>query len=142
MPGVQLAVRRWIPSDPKALVIFHHGGVGFHSGYSEIMGTFLRDSGIGVIAYDNMGQGYSTGVDGLRDYFPNITVLCDDFTQMISNARKEYPSIKVFGVGESFGGMVLATQILQEQRKQEGGVLADGYIFSGPVIKVLRKWGI
>ena len=106
------------------------------------MGSFLKERGIAVVAYDTMGSGYSTGVDGLRNYFPNMTVLADDLSLMISSVRKDYPSpsVKVFAIGESFGGNVLATQILQEQQKGDDGVLADGYIFSGPVILLLRKF--
>lgn len=141
IPGVQLAVRRWTPeADPKAVVVFHHGGAGYHSGYSDIMGSFLQDEGIAVVAYDCMGAGYSTGVDGYRNYFPNITAVADDFTHMLSMVRKEYPTKNVFAMGESFGGMVLTTHILREQRKEEDGILADGYILSAPVIKLLRKW--
>ena len=105
------------------------------------MGSFLKERGIAVVAYDTMGSGYSTGVDGLRNYFPNMTVLADDLSLMITNVREEYrsPAVKVFAIGESFGGNVLATQILQEQQKGDKGVLADGYIFTGPVIRLLRK---
>lgn len=62
---VQLAVRRWIPpsqDDIKSVVLFVHGGAGWHTGYSEIMGQSLRAAGIAVVAYDSMGSGYSTGV--------------------------------------------------------------------------------
>mmetsp|Transcript_8124 Transcript_8124/g.11166 ORF Transcript_8124/g.11166 Transcript_8124/m.11166 type:complete len:311 (-) Transcript_8124:131-1063(-) len=141
IPGVKLAVRRWIPpssTDTKAVILFHHGGAGWHSGYGDIMGTFMQNAGIAVISYDTMGAGHSTGMDGLCQYFPNMTVLTDDFSQMLTKVRKEYPSKKIFAMGESFGGMVLASQILFEQRKQDEGVLADGYLFTGPVIKLLR----
>ena len=35
--------------------------------------------------------------------------------------------------------MVLVTQILKEQEAGSNGELADGYVLTGPVIKVLRK---
>mmetsp|Transcript_49399 Transcript_49399/g.119820 ORF Transcript_49399/g.119820 Transcript_49399/m.119820 type:complete len:358 (+) Transcript_49399:255-1328(+) len=145
IPDVRLAVRRWVPTEnsnnTKAAVVFQHGGAGFHSGYSDIMGSFLKERGIVVIAYDIVGSGYSTGIDGLRNYFPNMTVLADDLSLMIAKAREEYstPALKVFAIGESFGGNVLATQILQEQEKGDKGVLADGYIFTGPVVKLLPE---
>lgn len=141
LPGVRLAVRRWIPTDqdPKAVILFLHGGAGFHSGYSDIMGTFQQEAGIAVVAFDSMGCGHSTGVDGLRNYFPNMTALTEEYSTVLRRVKEEYPGKKVFAMGESFGGMVLANQILKEQGKGEDGILADGYLLTGPVIKVLRE---
>jgi len=141
LPGVRLAVRRWIPNDHelKAVILFLHGGAGFHSGYSEIMGTFQQETGIAVVAFDSMGCGYSTGVEGLRNYFLSMSALIEEYSTMLRRVKEQYPGKKVFAMGESFGGMVLANQILEEQQNGEDSMLADGYIFSGPVIKVLPE---
>ena len=80
---------------------------------------------------------------GLRNYFPSIDALVDDASMMIQKVRAEFPQKRVFAVGESFGCMVLVTQILKEQQQGQGsggnGNLADGYVLTGPVIKILRK---
>lgn len=141
-PDVKLAVRRWIPADPKAVILFAHGGAGFHSGYSEIMGTFQQEAGIAVIAFDSMGNGYSTGVDDLRNYFPSMPALTEEYSTMLRRVKEEYPGKKVFAMGESFGGNILANQILEEQQKGDDGILADGYILTGPVIKLLREYSL
>ncbi|KAL3800647.1 hypothetical protein HJC23_006109 [Cyclotella cryptica] len=139
--GVKLAVRRWIPEEIKSVVVFHHGAAGWHTGCSEIMGNALRNAGIAVIAYDTVGSGYSDALQGgMRNYFDSIDTLTADFTKILRDVRSEYPEKKVFALGESFGCMVLLTQILQEQENgKEDGSLADGYIFSGPVVKVLPE---
>ena len=101
----------------------------------------MRDAGIAVIAYDTVGSGYSDGMHGgLRNYFDSIDTLTADFTKILREVRMEFPDKKVFALGESFGCMVLLCQILQEQeRGGKDGSLADGYIFSGTVVKVLRE---
>lgn len=58
-PEIRLAVRRWIPEedDVKALLIVHHGGCGWHSGWYDELGTNWKADGIGVIADDPVGSG-------------------------------------------------------------------------------------
>lgn len=134
--GLKLAVRRWKPTqDVKAVVLFQHGGAGFHSGYSDIMGRSLSDADIAVVAVDQAGMGYS---EGLRNHFDSIETVCDDFTKVLQQVKAEYPGKKVFAMGESFGGFSILIQSLMEQKKNDG-TLADGYILTGPVIKLLRK---
>lgn len=139
--GLQLAVRRWIPAEeePKAVLLFQHGGAGFHSAYSDIMGQSLSKAGIAVIAYDQAGSGHS---EGERNWFDSMDTVCDDYTKMLQKVKAEFPQKKVFAMGESFGGLVVLAQSLREQDKidnGEQGTLADGYILTGPVIKLLRK---
>lgn len=139
--GVKIAVRRWVPPDDeiKSVVLFVHGGAGWHSGYSDIMGRSMKEAGIAVVAFDSVGSGHSEGVGGLRNYFPNMDTLVNDVTMMLNKVRSEYPNKKVFAMGESFGGMVLVTQILKEQKNVNKGNLADGYLLTGPLIRILRE---
>jgi hypothetical protein len=61
-------------------------------------------------------------------------------SQKLRDIRVEYPSSKVFTMGESFGCMVLLAQILKEQRnagREDSPSLADGCVLTGPVVKVL-----
>ncbi|KAL3910434.1 MAG: hypothetical protein SGILL_007690 [Bacillariaceae sp.] len=141
--GIRLAVRRWIPeTTPKAVVLFHHGGVGWHSGYAKSMGEYMSSQGIALIAYDQIGSGYSDGIvykdKQLRNYFDSMDTIANDFTKLMLEARQEFPSTKVFAMGESFGATVLLHQILIEQNSA-GKRVADGYIFTGPVVKLLPE---
>jgi len=139
--GVKLAVRRWAPFDEnfvKSVIVFHHGGVGWHSGYSEIMGQSMKQAGIAVLAYDTVGSGYSDSIKGHRQYIDSMETVANDLTVVLNFARDQFPNKKVFAMGESFGGMVLLTQILKEQKENEAN-LADGYVLAGPVVKVLRE---
>lgn len=120
--GVILAVRGYIPSDPKTVVVFHHGGAGWHSGYSKILGEYLQSNDIALIAYDQMGSGYSDGFmyqeKQLRQYFDSMDTIANDFTKVLMDTRNEFPNLKVFAMGESFGCMILLHQIMLERQWQ------------------------
>lgn len=99
----------------------------------------MEEAGIAVVAFDSIGSGYSEGIKGgLRNYFDSMDTLAADTTMMLKKVRADYEGKKVFLMGESFGGTVIVTQLLNEQKKPDGD-LADGYLLAGPVIKLLRK---
>jgi alpha-beta hydrolase superfamily lysophospholipase len=150
---VKLALRRWEPeadnnnndstTKSKSVAIFLHGGAGFHSGYSDILGRSMKNVGIPLILYDSVGQGYSDSIKGIRTYYDSIETLTNDFTTVLNYTRSQYKDYKVFVIGESFGGFVLLSHILQEQQKTKDSNIpsnfADGYILASPMVKVLRK---
>jgi alpha-beta hydrolase superfamily lysophospholipase len=145
--GVKLAVRRYIPINvPKAVVVFQHGGAGWHSGYTKILGEYMQSNDIAFIAYDQMGSGHSDGFPHnhktLRQYLDSMDTVANDFTKILEDTRKEFPRQKVFAMGESFGCMVLLHQVMLEQDASgntNNQRLADGYVFTGPVVKVLAE---
>lgn len=133
-PGIRLAVRRWEPSsgeDIKSVLIALHGGVGWHSGYFDILGKALASNNIAVVAYDQVGSGYSDSMNGYRQYFDSMDTLHSDLSKMVEDAKKRYNK-PVFCLGESFGGMVLLYHMLQKPN-------ADGYVLSGPVIHIRKE---
>eukprot|EP00538_Stauroneis_constricta_P013541 CAMPEP_0119565888 /NCGR_PEP_ID=MMETSP1352-20130426/31437_1 /TAXON_ID=265584 /ORGANISM="Stauroneis constricta, Strain CCMP1120" /LENGTH=321 /DNA_ID=CAMNT_0007614903 /DNA_START=186 /DNA_END=1151 /DNA_ORIENTATION=- len=139
--GIKLAMRKWLPEgDPKSVILLQHGGAGFHSGYSDILGQAMKANGIAVIAYDQAGCGYSDSIKGLRAYFDSVDALTDDFTKILNDVRQEYPNKKVFAMGESYGAQTILKQMLVEQKKDAAEAsLADGYILTGPVIQLLPE---
>jgi len=137
-PEIRLAVRRWIPDeDVKSLVVIHHGGAGMHSGWFDGLGNFLMEHGIGVIAYDMVGVGFSDAIGGRRHYFDSIDRVADDLTTLVKDTREKYPGKPVFVLAESFGGMVALHSILKNQTTKN--MVADGYILTGPVITVREE---
>lgn len=131
LPDIRLAVRRWIPEEVKSLLIVHHGGCRQHSGWYVQLGKRLVEDGIGVIAYDMVGSGFSGGIEGRRQYFDSIDTLSDDLMKFVKDTREKFPGKRVFVLGESFGGMIAFHNILREQKNNAA---ADGYIMTGPVI--------
>ena len=133
-PEIQLAVRRWIPAaddDAKVVLIAHHGGCGWHSGYFDELGKNLKESGISLIAYDQVGSGFSDSIGGRRQYFDSMDRLSDDLTKFVKDTRSEFPGNSVFVLGEGFGAMIALHSILREQQQS---TVADGYIMAGPAI--------
>ena len=158
---VRLAVRRWEPpsassssqnadDEIKCVLIVLHGGVGWHSGYFNVLGTALASSNIAVVAYDQIGSGYSDGMTMMmngrrryRQYFDSMHTLTRDVGMVISNTKERYHGKPIFVLGESFGGMVLLHYMLQQQQRngqQEGQSTTNdgvkGYILTGPVIRL------
>lgn len=126
--GIRLAVRRWLPDDTvKSVVVVQHGGAGWHSGYFDVLGQDLKAHGIAVIAYDQVGCGYSDSMEPSRFYFDSMETINDDLKKVIHEARKY--GTKVFVLGESFGGMMVLHHILR-------GATADGYVLCGPVVRI------
>lgn len=132
---IRLAVRRWEPPEGievKAAIVVHHGGVGWHSGYFDVLGQGLKDRGIVTVAYDMIGSGYSDSLPVGRQYFESMDVVADDLTKMIQETKEKYGNKPVFGFGESFGGMIVLHHALKDP-------VADGYILSGPVIRLKKE---
>ena len=46
---------------------------------------------ISVIAYDQVGNGYSDGIDGRRDYVNSMDRLSDDLAKIVNDAPDAYP---------------------------------------------------
>jgi acylglycerol lipase len=93
--------------------------------------------GIGVIAYDMVGVGFSDAIGGRRHYFDSIDRVADDLTALVKDTREKYPGKPVFVLGESFGGMVALHSILKNQETKN--MVADGYIMTGPLITVRKE---
>jgi hypothetical protein len=75
--GIRLAVRQWIPPDEDKIsqgnsLLVHHGGCGWHSGYFDGSEKVLQKNSIGLVAYDQVGSGYSDSIGGRRQYFDSI----------------------------------------------------------------------
>lgn len=139
VPDIKLAVRRWgpLPSSPtKAVLVVHHGGIGWHSGYFDVLGRALQKHDIAVLAYDMVGSGYSDALDPPgRQCFESMDRLDQDLRCMMQFAKDEYNGVPVFCLGESFGGMVLLHHILQS----DGDAPAQGYLLCGPVVRVREE---
>lgn len=93
------------------------------------MDRSLSKTGIAVVTYDAAGCGYS---DGSRNHFDSIETVCKDYTKVLNQVKAEYPGMKTFAMGESFGGHIVLAQCLLEQEKSDKGEqasLVDGYNF-------------
>jgi alpha-beta hydrolase superfamily lysophospholipase len=98
--GLRFFSQRWIPSDPKALIILVHN-VGDHSGrYHHVINNFAQ-GGYGVATFDHRGHGLSDGRRGDVDRFERWI---EDIHSFVNEARQEIPEdtpvvIMAMGVG-------------------------------------------
>ncbi|QQX82610.1 alpha/beta fold hydrolase [Shewanella sp. KX20019] len=123
--GETLALRAYLPSEPKAIVIFYHGA-GAHSGliYPHI-GAGLRDEfNIAVFTPDIRGHGSSSGPRGDA---PDKEQVWQDINSVIEYARQRYPSLPLYMAGHSSGSGLILNYSSWKQHYS-----ADGYFFVAP----------
>jgi lysophospholipase len=119
--GVNLYYRGWIPADCRALIILIHGA-GEHSGrYSHVGEECLRRQ-IALIAPDLRGFGQSEGARGHINRFQDYL---DDLESLITLLQVRYPSLPLFLLGHSLGGLIVIRYGQQYPGKVNGAVLSS-----------------
>ena len=153
----QLHYRKWIPSNPKAIVIFMHG-ISTHSvkyvnlipttdingngtssrmvSTSLMIDTFMKNN-ISVYAFDQYGHGYSEGIRFLipESYSINVQDYIS-FSQLVV-AENKASVLPMFLMCESYGCTVTlhATKYFQDQSEPEKKLPElDSMILTAPAI--------
>lgn len=123
--GVTLAYRRYSPHNPRAILLFYHGG-GAHSGAGyQFLGHGLQaEYDIAVYMPDIRGHGASGGPRGDT---PTSQQVWDDITAFIKPIRAEYPELPLFLGGHSSGAALVLNYASQIDREP-----VDGYVFLSP----------
>jgi acylglycerol lipase len=106
--GTHLPLRRWEAEggQPKAVIVALHGMSDYSNAF-DMPGKFWAGQGITTIAYDQRGFGKGpapgiwAGSDAMRA----------DLSDAIAAARRRYPGVPVFALGESMGGAVVLTAL-------------------------------
>lgn len=104
--GVQLAYRAYVPEQPKAVLVFYHGG-GAHgaAGYGHLGKSLSQRYSVVVLTPDMRGHGES---DGPRGDTPTPNQAWDDVGNMLQLARLRWPGRPLYLGGHSSGaGLVL-----------------------------------
>lgn len=102
------------PTTPRGIVVLFHGlyshvGEVFFTSDYNIEGSMLeRYLGMGfvVCAVDHQSMGQSEGWQGLRGHLWSIDDVVDDAVKFIGQMRQQFPGLKTFVHGHSFGGQV------------------------------------
>jgi len=119
----------WSAEKPKAVILLIHG-VAEHCARYEALGNHFAKKGYSTMAFDLPGHGRSPGTPGHIDRFSDYIDAALSFYDSIKN---KYPSLPVFLLGHSMGGLI-CTQLLLDHQK-----LFAGAILSGPAIKLLAS---
>ena len=123
--GTCLAYRSYLTHEPRAVLLFYHGG-GAHSaaGYQFLGKGLQANYDTVVITPDIRGHGASGGTRGDS---PTPTHVWEDISSFIRQIRQQYPGIPLFLGGHSSGaGLVLNYAVRQGREKVEG------YVFLSP----------
>jgi acylglycerol lipase len=123
--GVTLAYRRYSPMNPRAVLLFYHGG-GAHSGAGyQFLGHGLQtEYGIAVTMPDIRGHGASGGPRGDA---PTPQQVWDDITTFIEYIRAAYPQLPLFLGGHSSGAALALNYASQIDHEP-----VAGYVFLSP----------
>lgn len=116
--GLRLPLRRWDAGKPRAVLVALHG----MSDYSEafdLPGPWWASHGITTFAYDQRGFGRAPfpGTWGGND------AMRSDLADVVEAARREYPHLPVYALGESMGGAVVLTALASERPPRIAGAI-------------------
>jgi alpha-beta hydrolase superfamily lysophospholipase len=117
--GVRLPMRRWnAEGEPKAVILALHG----MSDYSNAFDGPARQwaaAGITTLAFDQRGFGSGPN-PGL---WAGGDVMRADLSDFVAAARRRYPDVPIFALGESMGGAVLLSALATAEAPRLDGVI-------------------
>jgi acylglycerol lipase len=125
--GHLLFCRTWIPKQPERIAILVHG-LAEHSGRYEHVGAYLAAAGCAVHAYDQQGHGKSSGT---RCHARRFAHLLDDLEGFVASVRAGQPSLPIYLVGHSLGGLLVASYASQ-RNPDVAGIVTSGAALALP----------
>jgi alpha-beta hydrolase superfamily lysophospholipase len=115
--GVRLFCRHAKPfAAPRAVLVVLHG-LGDHSGLYPMVPDAFLPLGIEIFAPDLRGNGRSPGQ---RAYLERWSELREDLRRLVIRARAEHPTIPLFLLGNSMGGLVVLDYALHHPEGVRG----------------------
>jgi alpha-beta hydrolase superfamily lysophospholipase len=136
--GLRFFTQRWIPSDPKGLIVLVHG-FGDHSGrYAHVVNHFAG-LGYAVATYDHRGHGRS---DGRRGDIDGFAPLVGDLNSFVWETRHSVPEgTPVFIVAMSVGALVTLNYSVTHPNDVDGIVLVSSAIGLQIDLPGWMRWG-
>ena len=126
--GLRICFRSWQPDGHPRAIVAIVPGFNSHSGYYQWVAEQLTAAGLAVVAVDLRGRGNS---DGERFYVAKFSDYVDDVAGMVKAARSEHPTLPLFLMGHSAGGVVACTYALDHQ-SQLAGLICESFAFRVP----------
>ncbi|KAF8918167.1 Alpha/Beta hydrolase protein [Mucidula mucida] len=130
--------RHYRAASPKAAIVFVHGFAEHCSRYIEIH-TQLADNGVSVFTYDQRGYG-NTALDvaerskGSAYGKTNWEHQMEDLNWAVEFAKKEYPGLPVYIMGQSMGGGEVLGFATEKKYESTAASLA-GVIATSPMVQ-------
>ncbi len=120
LPNSHIQYREWRTTTPPAagLILIH--GLGAHSARWDFLGQYFLKNQVASWAIELSGFGETPGVRGdiqaFEHYYSDILVLH-------AAVRKQFPSLPLFLVGESMGGLI-AVRLMERHPQSWQGLIA------------------
>lgn len=125
----------WIPDEsPKALILIVHGLTGHSGRYSEFV-NFFTQSGYGIFAIDLPGHGRSAGE---KAFIPTFSEFTKTLKNAVSRIKRLFPSVPLFILGHSMGGLITTEYIIFNECPVEGVILSCPSIKTTKPVKPLK----
>lgn len=129
--GTEIAVRAWIPAQPRAIVQISHG-MAEHSARYAGLASALNAAGYAVVASDHRGHGATAGELSRAGCFPASdgwgTVVAD-LRAVTDYAATLCPGLPIFLLGHSMGS-VLAREYAIRYGDRLSGLIVSGTVGS------------
>ncbi|UFH57220.1 alpha/beta hydrolase [Spirosoma sp. KNUC1025] len=123
--GREVFYRNWTTrNEPNGIVLIVHG-LNSHSGYYEKFSAQLIENGYDVYAMDLRGRGLS---EGERYYVADYHDIVADIDLLVGIARLTHPSIAIFLLGHSAGGVFASVYAVGNQGKLNG-LISESFAF-------------
>lgn len=124
--GVRLPVTRWLPKGaPQAVALGLHSYGDYRQAFG-LIGPWLADHGIALLAYDQRGFGETAS----RGTWPGSESLIGDLAEAVTAVKEAYPGSPLVVIGESMGASVALAGI---GRGEVEGV--DAAILAAPGVR-------
>ena len=125
----------WLPENPERVVQVVHG-FGEHSGRYERLAAWLSARGCAVHAYDHQGHGRSSGT---RGHVRRFADLLDDLEARLDAVRQRHPDLPIVLLGQSMGGLVVASFAVERQPNVAGAILTSAALALPDDLSRLRR---
>lgn len=126
--GVKIFTRTWLPDGKARGIIVITHGLNSHSGYYQWTAEQFTAQNYAVYSLDQQGRGQS---EGERFYTDNIYDAVADVDYVVDLAKKEKPTLPVFMLGHSAGGVLACLYTLEHQEKLNG-LICESFAFKVP----------
>jgi len=121
-------MRVWKPAGPARGVVVIVHGFNAHSGHYEWAAQQFTARGLAVYALDLRGRGRS---DGERFYVEKFGDYVGDVASLVKLAKTREPSLPVFMLGHSAGGVVACLYTIDHQAEL-AGLVCESFAFQVP----------
>ena len=140
--GLNIFFRTWSPPGKTRAVLVIVHGFNSHSGQYLWAAEQFAAKGFAVYALDQRGRGKS---DGRRFYIENVEDYVDDVTSFVKLAKVREPTLPVFVLGHSAGGVISCVYALGRQ-SEIAGLICESFALEVPApaavlatVKVLAR---